>query len=980
MKKKLFRKVVVAVLVFVVAFSSTMPSNAFALTLGKRAGGFKLNFAKTLPNDNGATAKKLLYGDDDTEYALGAAAHFALFASDLNIYANADCEGRAAADELYLTSMYSDYDNYSFSGLTKTGDVDSNVAAIICNNSERKRFGKFIDPACGAGLSFVTSNDVTTFENVYGHADQIEARTYKVAANSIIDFSAELKYLQETSKLFCTLTNGETSITNSYGNAVCKFVGTDTKLNVFDISDEEWNDINTLNGLSFQVLVPDNSYVIFNVGGTDISVLGKLKNTFELKDGEHINQKKDINNSNDNSYKNCYILFNFYEATSVQINGGTIGNTLAPFAEIETVAGQGHNNGQLIGKDIVLANEQGAFGFTLPKSYLPKQAYTAHYMYYDANGEMKEMPADLYKIFIGRDNAPDAANDQFEDAYQAGNNIKAVGDNTEIDEAIEVFRSATGMELFAKQYENGCPIRFAVYEDGTNWNNAKTGNTLLDPDSYSKMTRKDDISWGEQYDFDKSNVYFIMYPTAKVTVDVSWDDKLNKSGRRPDDFEVKLIENVPDAENTAKEAKDKDEQELLENETTKKTDDILDPELNKEITYEKYSDGFVYYIPLFGKQADAEGQDSVYTYGTTVGKFGENGLFDITYDVPEYYKDVTVTRVDKNGSEPVDDDGVVAQFHIVLRGEYKAQFFIIDEYGERKEVMKENFYDSNKDTYDTFRGYGNTGKLPNLTSEEYDSYFAPNVNRTDYAIVWKDISNGKFYKMNNSSSTYEFDYEDVVFEANVRRAETLTNHPWLYTYIISYMNSNFVPGSAIWQRLEMDEAEVPEEGGYTFIQKDDTTDYSYATTKAGKYDDDKFLMLSFAFGVDYSRASATKVVVSKDGFGEQGTVIYTADKLATTAEGGCEFSFRPMNGKDSMDIIDMVPEDHYVSEYEGLRMFRLVLPLEVYESQNLYFTVYYYDENDQESVWFNYVLNLDTNPMWTIVKDPKGSDPAAQIE
>lgn len=975
MRKNLFRKVVVALLVFVVAFTSTMPSNAFAMSLGKRAGGFKLNFAKTLPNDNGATAKKLLYGDDDTEYALGAAAHFALFASDLNVYATQDCEGRAAADELYLTSIYGDYADYKFSGLMTTGVLESDTATIICNNSISKRFGRFINPDCGGGRAFVTSTDVTKFENVYGNTAQLEANTYKVAPNSIIDFPAEMAYLQETSQLFRSIGAGESKITESDGNVDCVFTGTDSKLNVFTISETEWKKMASVTkNFVFDISVPDNSYIIFNVGGKDITVFGRLKESITLNT-KKIEQDKD----KPEAVKNCLILFNFYEAESIKISNGTVGNLLAPLAEIESMQVGSHNNGQVVGRKITLSNEQGPFGFTMPKSYIPKPAYTAHYMYYDVNGEMKEMSSELYNIFIGRENAPNAADDKFEDAYQAGNNIKAVGDNTEIDEAIEAFKSITGMELFAKQYENGCPIRFAVYEDGTNWNNAKTGNTLLTPETYSKMTRKPDISWGEQYDFDKSNVYFIMYPTAKVTVDVSWDDKLNKSGRRPDDFEVTLIENIPNAENTAKDAKEQDEQELLENETTKETDDILDPELNKKITYEKYSDGFVYYIPLFGKQADSKGQDSDYTYGTTVGKFGEDGLFDIDYEVPEYYKDVTVTRVDKNGSTPVDEEGVVAQFHIVLRGEYKAQFFIIDENGNRKEVLKENFYNANNDDYDTFRGYGNTGKLPGLTSEEFDSYFEPNANRKDYAVLWKDISDGKYYEMNKSGSTYEFDYEDVVFEANVRRAETLTNHPWLFTHVISYHESHYIPGNMIWKRLEMDHMEYPEAGGFTFIQKNDKTDYSYDTTKAGKYDDEKFLMLTFAFGVDCTRAKATKVTVAKDGFGDQGTIIYTAEKLDTEADGGCEFTFQPMKDFDALSIAEMVPKDYYISDYEGLRQFSLALPVDVYETENLFFTVYYYDENGQESVWFNYVLNLESNPMWTVVKEPVNVGPTAQM-
>ena len=953
MKKKLFRKVIVAVLVFVVAFTSAIPNNAYAMTLGRGRGGFRINFYKTLPDDNGATAKKLLSGDDDTEYALGAAAYFALFASELNIIPNADCEGRAAADELYVTPLETnEYKEMGVKGLTTFGVADDAVATIICNNSISKRFGKNIPVNYSKDHIFVTSTDVTTFEGVYGDsAKKIDAATYKVSPNSIIDFPTEMTYLQETSMLFTSLEAAETDISESHGNVNCTFTGTDTKLNVFNITAEQWTKMVSSNNID--VKVPEDSYVIFNIGGESIVFSGGVKNNLRLN-GQSIQQSAD---------ENCLVLFNFFEATTVEIDNGTVGNVLAPLAEISNIHPYGHNNGQLIALKIEISNEQGAFGFTMPKSFLPVSAYTVHYVYYDADGELHEIPAALYDEFIGRSSAPNAATDDISSAYKPNDTIQAIDGAAAINSACAVFRLTDGMSIYDTLYDLDFPIQFAVYEDGKSWNDAKTGNDLLNPETYSAMTRKSDIGWTSTYTFARSNVYFVMYPMGKVTIDVSWDDKLNKSNRRPDDFYVALVENVPDAGASTKTAKEKNKQELLENTSTNFS--TFDAEVNKDIIFEKYSDTFEYYVPLFGKQPNSNGKDSEYSYGTTADKFGENGLFNIAFEVPEDYADVTVTRVDKNGTTAVDDNGVVAQFHIVLRGEYKAVFYIVDpDTNQRTEVYKDNFYTSGD--YAKFRGYATTDVMPSLTNDEITKALANKNIDPVYTVTWKDIKTGRNYEA--SADEYEFDYEDVIFETTVRRAELMSNSPWLYVHIIRYMDSYYVPGKMLWKRLDMDGTTDPTKNGFGFIQKTDgqtTTDYSYESLKKGDYDDDEFFMFSFVYGIDTDRAVATRATVSTEGFGSDAEIFYEAEKMGVN-DGGMTDTFLGMKGGSSLDIHKILEEDNYCQDYDGMRYFRLALPADEFVDKNLYFTVYYIDEDGQESVWFYYFFDMDNNKYWTI--------------
>lgn len=950
--KKVLKKVISAFLVAMVTVTSILPKSVSAKELPK--------------DDNGKTAKELVYGQDtSTEYVLGTAAYFALFGENVTIAPLADCVGRVAAEEFVMMSKNSQtgekfLGNYGFSCEMPSGISNTGAASVICNNTVSKLFGNNINPDYdGHNSVFVVAEGT---EIIGGNNDderkKIIDRTYVVTKNSLINFSEEMELLTEVSESFTSLVNGTPEKKNSGYEIVLK--GTDSKLNCFSLDASDF-----ISGLySFTIDIPDDSYAVINISGSSFTFTPNLSWSFKDKNGKQISQDDPINRN---------ILLNFYEATEISLLGPSRGCILAPKATITDDGTNSHNAGQIIAKSMTICHEQGAFGFTMPKSFLPKSAYTAHYVYYDVDGELNEIPADLYDIFIGRKSAPDAAIDNISVAYQPDDKLQAVeAGSNEITSARSVFSDTDGMEVYDTLYGLGFPIKFAVYEDGAAWNKAKTGNDLLNPDTYSAMTRKSDIDWTASYTFTKSNVYFVMYPMGKVTIDVSWDDKLDKSDRRPDEFYVSLVENVPNAGNTTKTVKEKNEQELLVNNSTIYYD--ADAEVGKDVVYEKYFDTFEYYVPLFGKQPDSKGQDSDYVYGTTVDKFGLNGLFDINYSVPEYYEDVTVTRVDKNGNEAITSNGIVAQFHIVLRGKYIAQFFIVDEYGNREEVYKTNFYNDTNDDYDSYRGYATTPKLPNLTSDEFDYCFGVNLSRTGYSVAWRDISTGKLYPLNNSK--YSFDYEDVVFEATVTRTETLTDHPWLYTYIINYHGNNYIPGKVIPDRLEADGTTDPAKGGYTFIQKDDTTDYSYETLKAGEYDNTSFILMSFAFGVAKDMAAATKVTVATDGFGENGNIIYTAEKLAKSADYGCMDSFRPMSFMKPLTVKDMIPDDHYIDEYDGMRCFSLALPADAFDAKNLYFTVYYYDENGRESVWFSYAVNMEKNNMWTISKEyTDGYDP-----
>jgi choice-of-anchor A domain-containing protein len=138
---------------------------------------------------------------------------------------------------------------------------------------------------------------------------------------NVVDFSAAQSYLNQASKAWSTQTTTGT-IKSEYG--ILDLTGTSSKLNVFNLKAQDV-DINTLN-----ITAPAGSTVLVNVSGSNVAMedFGMY-----LKGGLTSN----------------YVLFNFYDATSLTLKGcGFEGSVLAPNTAINFQNGQ--LNGTLIGK------------------------------------------------------------------------------------------------------------------------------------------------------------------------------------------------------------------------------------------------------------------------------------------------------------------------------------------------------------------------------------------------------------------------------------------------------------------------------------------------------------------------------------------------------------------------------------------------------------------------------------------------------
>ena len=910
---------------------------------------FRLD-AKGVPGTNEVTDENrdtLLYGSKkNQQYALGVAGHFALFGEEVYVDSVlfSDFEGRLAADTFQVK-------NAPAHGLcVKGGYTDGsqlegtvpNAAAVICNNDKPQSFEK-VQRNYGGNHCFVISDQVTTLV-APNQEEDYPSHFYTTQKNGVINFAKEMEFLKKRSRLFNDFASNGTVTDNPhpYGRDII-LEGNDPKLNIFHITEEQFEAYNIQN---FVIQIPEGSYCIINVSGKDIFWSGQLQNALKMG-GSELGQSE---------LRNTRVLFNFYEADKVSLGGSSRGSVLAPNAEIIDVQSEsggpaegGHNAGQLIGKKVTIKRQTGAFGFTMPASYITE--YTPHYLYYtvDDHGKtvLKEMPASMYQLLIGQDAAPMPRKDvQYNAGFYEGETI-AAGVTSEA--FFEAMGDDSSFAIYKTLHELGIDPKFEVYTDGRDWFDAIDGPRLKEANTYQNLTRHDDVTFdGLEYTFGKSNVYYIMYPLAKVAVDVKWDDKQNQDAKRPASYNVTLTEKYSDNTSATR-----DTLNTLSGEATQVTE--TDSELNKQVTFDYYEGTYMTLVPLFGNQPKGNG-----TYGAGQQYFdGDSAVFGISYQAPEDYRDIT--KADSKVSFPadgalVDENGVAATYHIVLALKYKATFYFVGTGGTKTEVFENN--------YKSYRGLGTFTNIPDLDTTSKMELLGDNYLSENYTVVWRDIETGNTY---NPGSTYAFDYRDVIFEATVRRTETIENSPWLYSNIIYFRKSHYIPAPSLVDRIKADHTTEDDYWGFNYIQYGNSN-YSTSVLASGKYDDEKFLMISFVCGIDKERADYTRIRVSTKGYGAKDPYIYEAETAAVTdPNNGLTATFSAMPGvnPNGKTIQQLLPSDPYKNDYDGMRIIRLIFPAEAYKNETLYFTVYY-EKDGVEYVWAYYPVCIKENEYWKL--------------
>lgn len=237
-----------------------------------------------------------------TSFDLGPAKDFNLFVlNDLN-QPSSDTEGKVAVGHDAKLSNYSVGDKLPNSNGTE--DV------LIVNNDLHYTSGAIYSGNVVVGGSTNLPIDLVSINNgtlKHGHP---------------IDFAAAASYFNlMTAQLAAYTVNAPTQFI--WGGLI--LTGTDPFRNVFKVDGANLSSANNV-----EIAAPNGSVVVVNVSGANVSWTGGFTVT---------------------GTSTTNVLFNFYEATSLKIQGIDVtGSILAPYADVNFVSGV--QNGQMIAKNV----------------------------------------------------------------------------------------------------------------------------------------------------------------------------------------------------------------------------------------------------------------------------------------------------------------------------------------------------------------------------------------------------------------------------------------------------------------------------------------------------------------------------------------------------------------------------------------------------------------------------------------------------
>lgn len=252
----------------------------------------------------------------------------------LTINVTLDCEEINSG--VFDLGLAKDYNLFVFENVTQpSSDTEGKVAvggnASFANYSVGDKLpANSGDVLIVGGHLQYTSGAVYNGNVVYGNTTNLtDSNFYAVSVlhgtveqGYPIDFVAARAYLENLSTALSGYTaNG--SVGSQWGGLT--LTGTDPYLNVFAVSG---SDLSSANNVTIDA--PNGSVVLVNISGTNVSWSGGLT----------VNGTAITN-----------VLYNFYEATSITIQGIDVrGSILAPFAHVNFAAGV--QNGQMICKSL----------------------------------------------------------------------------------------------------------------------------------------------------------------------------------------------------------------------------------------------------------------------------------------------------------------------------------------------------------------------------------------------------------------------------------------------------------------------------------------------------------------------------------------------------------------------------------------------------------------------------------------------------
>ncbi len=249
----------------------------------------------------------------------------------LTITVKIDCE--EISSSVFDLGVAKDFNLFVIEDATQpSADTQGKVAVGRDANLANYSIGDQLPPnsgdvlIVGRNLTY-TSGAVYNGNVVYGNSTNLPQPSVSITGGTLrqdspINFAAAKVYLENLStSLAAYTTNG--TVNYQYGGL--SLTGTDPFLNVFSVSGSDLSGANNIH-----INVPGGSVALVNVDGTTVSISGGMS----------------VSGST-----NQNILFNFYQATNITIQGIDFrGSILAPFAAVNFVSGV--QNGQMICKSL----------------------------------------------------------------------------------------------------------------------------------------------------------------------------------------------------------------------------------------------------------------------------------------------------------------------------------------------------------------------------------------------------------------------------------------------------------------------------------------------------------------------------------------------------------------------------------------------------------------------------------------------------
>ncbi len=281
--------------------------------------------------DNGTYAitdadKSALIGiENPDDYFLGVASQFSVFVEGDFKAEGSDCEGRLAAGG--SANLGTSTPSYSVGAKL---DEETTAAQVIIGGNTLQHF----EPD---NITFVAPLNAEIEPVIMNYMSNGSCKVY---SGELFDFAEQFALLRERSTYLKELPENTELEMSEYYNQQWTVKGDNKNLNVLNLSPEEYAIFtNEAKYIELNVQIPEGSYLVINVPGTEI----------ELPETTVKVDYTDDNSPEIFIGENLPVLYNLADAVQFKYSGSIQGSTLAPNADASGDEG-GHVAGMTIAK------------------------------------------------------------------------------------------------------------------------------------------------------------------------------------------------------------------------------------------------------------------------------------------------------------------------------------------------------------------------------------------------------------------------------------------------------------------------------------------------------------------------------------------------------------------------------------------------------------------------------------------------------